>query len=79
MDDVLCRYFFLLLAATLPLGCCTKGQESRVRHHSAGGKRDGEVSYGFWCPSYAACWKVFSFIFGLDSESFSVQLTFADF
>lgn len=36
VDDEV-SFFLFVVPATLPLGCCAKGQESRVPHHSAGG------------------------------------------
>ena len=57
VDDEV-SFFLFVVPATLPLGCCAKGQESRVPHHSAGGWWMA-FPYRFCCPSYAACWKSF--------------------
>ena len=70
VDDEV-SFFLFVVPATLPLGCCTKGQESRVPHHSAGGKRDGfSISVGS-CPSYAARWNRFLIILGWILKVFS--------
>ena len=66
--------FLLVVGSRAPVRLLHK----RPRKPSTTPQRWGKKG-SFRCPSYAACWKVFSFIFGLDSESFSVQLTFADF